>query len=172
MAFEKGNKLGVGYGRPPKEGFSNDELIVMGEELLQWMKDCDADKKCDVVHLSEWYSEIKRIDRDYWKDSVCSRPCFSSYYKAAMDWIGKRTMKNKNLSTAYGSRFLGIYFKEIRDHEWEQKQKEIDYTIAKKNENTTLVSEEINTQFSSLMGQISDLQDKSSKISEIKEKVE
>jgi len=128
----KGNKNAVGNGRPPKEGYTDGELILLGTELLAWMKACDEDKKCDVVHLSEWYSEIKDICPKYWKDSICKRPCFSAYYEKAMKWMGKRILKNKKLAPSYGNRFLPIYFREINESEWESRKAEIDYEHEKK----------------------------------------
>lgn len=117
MAPAKGNQHGVGHGRPPNEGFSDPELLILGEELLQWMKDCDADPKCDVVHLSEWYSEKKNISPTQWKSLLIARECFLPYYDKARVWMGKRLMKNKDLAPSYGNRFLGIYMKEVHEHE-------------------------------------------------------
>lgn len=161
MAAPKGNKHGVGHGRPVRDGYSNEDLIILGEELLQWMKDCDADKKCDVVHLSEWYSEIKGIDRVYWKDCICSRPCFSAYYNRAMDWMGKRTMKNKKLSTVYGNRFLGVYFKELDDNELEKEKKRIDYVHDKNTEIASKFDPQVLEKLNRFMNQLDGLQSQS-----------
>lgn len=127
-----GNKNAVGHGRPPNPGFSDPELIQLGEDLLNWIKEED-EKKSDIVHLSEFYSEIKEIPYSQWA-SICQRPCFLRYYERARDWMGKRILKNKELPTAYGSRFLGIYFKDINQHEREQAEHKIDYELAKKQE--------------------------------------
>lgn len=131
MGAPKGNKNGVGHGRPPRVGFSNEEIIVLGKELLDWCKRCDVDKT-EVVHLSEWYSEIKEISYSYWRE-LGQRIEFAPYYERAMLWMGKRILKNKKLAQSYGNRFLGIYFKEIREMEWENKKREIDYETDKRN---------------------------------------
>jgi len=131
MAAPKGNKNAVGHGRPPAPGFEDENVIKLGEELLDWMRACDADKKCDVVHLSEFYSEIKGIAPSQW-DSLTHRSCFHCYYERAKKWMGKRIMKNKNLSPTYGSRFLGIYCKEVTEHEFEVAKKKIDYELERK----------------------------------------
>ena len=149
MVAPKGNKFGRGYGRPPKEGFSDEECIALGEELFAWMEECDEDKKCDVVHLSEWYSEIKGITPSYWKDSLKHRPSFSSYYEKAHMWMGKRILKNKNLPPSYGNRFLPIYFKEVSDIEFEQRKREIDYIDDKKK--NASYDENMLAQFQTLM---------------------
>lgn len=127
-----GNKNGVGKGRPPNPGFSDEELIILGEELLEWMEKVEKED-LRVVHLSQWYSETKAICPTQW-DSICRRSCFISYYKRALIWMGKLTLLNKDLPTAYGSRFLGIYFKEVSDKEREVVEHKVDYEIKKKME--------------------------------------
>jgi len=120
MAAPKGNKFGVGHGRPPKH-FTDEQVTALGEEMLMWMEEQDNDPKSDVVHLSEWYSEVKGIFPPQW-DDLTRRDSFSAYHKAAKLWMGKRLMKNKNLQSSYGNRFLGIYFSEIKAHEIEMMQ--------------------------------------------------
>lgn len=133
MSAPKNNRNSVGHGRPHKVGFSDIELIQLGEDLINWLKKTDLENTV-VVHLSEFYSEIKGIDPIYWKDSICRRACFSAYYERAMLWMGKKLLKNRKLPPTYGSRFLGVYFKEIAEHELEQAKKKIDYELDKKAE--------------------------------------
>lgn len=158
MAAPKGNQHAKDHGRPPKEGFSNEECISLGEELMKWMRDCDADKKCDVVHLSEWYSEIKGIAPSYWKESLAKRPCFSTYYERAMIWMGKRTMKNKKLSTVYGNRFLGVYYKELDDNEFEKEKKRVDYVHDKNTEIASKFDPQVLDKLNKFMNQLDGLQ--------------
>jgi len=133
MAFEKGNKLAVGHGRPPNPGFSDEEVIALGEELMRWCEEQDNNEKSDVVHLSEWYSEIKKIAPSQF-ESLRGRPCFVDYYERAIKWMGKRILKNTKMPSAYGSRFLGIYFREVKEHEMDTVEHKIDYEIKKKKE--------------------------------------
>lgn len=126
----KGNQFGVGYGSPPNEGFADEDLHTLGRELVDWCKQTDSDKR-EVVHLSEWYSEVKSICPSQWK-SIIRRDSFRDYYEIAMHWMGKRILKNTKMPTAYGSRFLGIYFKEVSEHEREIVEHKIDYEIKKK----------------------------------------
>lgn len=103
-------------GRPPKYG-TTEELIALGEEMMQWINDCKS-KKLNIVHLSQFYSEIKDMDRDEWR-SIRVRGCFLPYYKKALDWMIVRTLTNDKLPTAYGSRFLNVYSDELREIERE-----------------------------------------------------
>ncbi len=133
MAAPMGNKNAVGHGRPANPGFSDEEVIALGEELLKWCQEQDNNEKSDVVHLSEWYSEIKRIAPSQF-EAMKLRSCFVGYYEKAMKWMGKRILKNTKMPSAYGSRFLGIYFKEVKEHEMETVEHKIDYEIKKKKE--------------------------------------
>jgi hypothetical protein len=133
MAPAKGNKHAVGYGRPPNPGFADEDLLKLGEELMQWMKMQDDDPRSDVVHLSEWYSEIKNISPTQW-ESICIRKCFNGYYDKARIWMGKRLLKNKDLHQSYGNRFLNIYFKDVKKEERESVEHKIDYELKKKAE--------------------------------------
>ena len=132
MAPAKGNKHGVGHGRPPNPGYSDSDLIQLGEDFIAWTKLMD-ETNTEIVHLSEWYSQVKQIPRSQW-DSIVRRESFIVYYERALDWMGTRILKNKNLSPTYGSRFLGIYFPSVANHETEQAKKKIDYEFDKKTE--------------------------------------
>jgi len=127
-----GNKNAVGHGRPPNPGYSDEEIIQIGKDMLEWIKTVDSSKtKQRIVHLSQFYSELKGIPKTQW-NHIVERFCFRCYYDQAKDWIGKKIMLDAQLPTAYGSRFLGIYFKEVTDHEEEVFKKKIDYEYDKK----------------------------------------
>jgi len=123
-----GSKNALGHGRPPNH--TDEELESLGQSLLAWMKEMD-ESETRVVHLSEFYCEY--ISRSDWAVLI-KRPYFCAYYERAIEWIGRRLLKDTELSTAYGSRFLGVYFKEVREHEKEITEHKIDYEIIKKDE--------------------------------------
>ena len=110
-------------GRPPIH-FTDEELHVLGEEMLLWMKEHKLDPL--FVHLSNWYSEIKEIPRSSWH-AIRQRNVFLQYYERAMEFMESKTMINEKLSTAYGSRYLGLYSKDLREHERELKFEVIDH---------------------------------------------
>jgi hypothetical protein len=149
-------------GRPPSD-YTKEEVIELGERMDAWMKECDANPKCDVVHLSEFYSEIEGFDRDTWKESIVIRDYFSPYYKRAMDWMAKRTMKNKHLATAYGSRFLGVYSEEVRQEERQIMRDKIDYEWEKRKSDSVAMNTHPNAQ--SIL-QLTDLIDENRKLKE------
>lgn len=131
MAPAKGNKFAVGHGRPANEGYDDAALKQLGEELLAWMRDAD-EKQLPIVHLSQWWSKIKKIKRSQW-ESIIKRECFLGYYDEAILWMGCRILLGAT-ETAYGSRFLAVYFSDLRSHEREKKREEIDYEMEKKAE--------------------------------------
>lgn len=120
MTKRKDPKDYLKTGAPHKEGFSDEECEALGQRYLKWMKDCE--KKAEEgkplpVHLSEFYSEIEDIPRTYWHTSLSVRPSFTKYYEKGADWMAKIIMKNKDLPTAYGSRFLSLYDRNLKHHE-------------------------------------------------------
>jgi len=127
-----GNKNAVGHGSPPNPGYADEDLIKLGEEFIIWTKMID-ETNTEIVHLSEWYSRVKDIPRSQWQ-SIVNRSCFRGYYEKALDWMGSKIMKNKNLSPTYGSRFLGIYYPQVAEQELDQAKRKIDYEFEKKME--------------------------------------
>lgn len=105
-------------GRPPKQ-HTNEDLHEIGNDLLKWMKDNINNN--EIMHLSE-YCYQKDISEETW-DLLRQRKEFHHYYKTALRWMGRKLMANKDLPTAYGSRFLAVYFADLREHE-KQIQKE------------------------------------------------
>ena len=109
-------------GRPANEGYSDEEIDSLGKEMMQWIKKVDKDNS--VVHLSQFYCEIKDISYSQWK-SLIQRKTFIPYYEKALLWMGRKIMMNKNLRESYGNRFLGIYFAEIREYERDKSREKI-----------------------------------------------
>jgi len=110
-------------GRPEMLGYSDEDLIDLGEEMIRYLADHDE----SVVHLSHWYSVVKGISKSDWK-AICKRIEFLPYYERAIEWVGCNILQNRELPTAYGSRFLSIYFQDLREHEREVKREEIQFT--------------------------------------------
>ena len=127
----KGNKNGVGHGRPPNPGFEDKDLIRIGEAMLKWLDEPNEKGKPRKVHLSQFYIDVENIAPSQW-DSLCHRACFLPYYEKAKKKMGTILLNNDKLPTAYGSRFLGIYFDEVKEHERKVIEHQVDYEIEKK----------------------------------------
>jgi len=111
-------------GRPRLAEWPENKTVALGEELLGWLR---RKENADVVHLSEFYSGLKDISRSQWH-TLRQRPEFLHYYEMALEMVGCLIIRNKDIPTAYGSRFLAIYFKDLREHEREIKREEIEMT--------------------------------------------
>lgn len=110
--------------RPPKL-YSDSEVIALGEELVSWIR-MRFNAKDMPVHLTEWYLLEKDIMYPDW-DLLRRRIEFRQYYDSALELMCLCTQKNKTLEVAYGSRFLGVYSKDLRKHEKDIKFEVIDH---------------------------------------------
>lgn len=101
-------------GRPSAK-VPDDEVRKLGKELVEWVsKKITSDDP--PVHLTEWYAIEKGMLYPDW-DILRNRVEFDQYYHTALDLMALATQKNRKLETAYGSRFLGVYSKDLRRHE-------------------------------------------------------
>lgn len=149
------NTYAVGYGRPPKY-FNEQEVHELGRNLLAWMKDCDKRKE-KIVHLSSWYYEHEELTPSEW-GALQERPSFSEYYKRAITWVGVRLLKS-DIPAAYVSRFLGIYFKEVREYERAAVEHKVDYELEKKARMDAAVTIDIENSFTQVMDTLKTIQD-------------
>lgn len=131
MAAPKGNKNAIGHGRPPNPGYTDEDIAVLCLEMDKWME--DNFNNPSVVHLSQWWSQIKNIPNSQW-ESLIHRSCFLSQYEKAKKWMGVKIMTNKKLAESYGNRFLGMYFSDMHEHEMNKMERKVDYEIKKKKE--------------------------------------
>lgn len=72
--------------------------------------------------------------------------------------MGKRTMKNKKISTKYGDRFLGIYFKELNEDEFDKFKARTDYVHEKNKEIVQKYDTNVLDKLDSFMTQLDSLQ--------------
>ena len=121
--FQRGNKLAVGKGRPPVV-FTDEEVHELGQELTIWVRETDQ-----IFHLSEFWGIHKMMMKGDW-DALRGRSGFFPYYKDAIELMVLKTMKNKDLSTSYGNRFLAMYSQELREFEREVRKQQVEDEIA------------------------------------------
>lgn len=139
--FKKGNKLALGHGRGRNPVmFTDEQAEELGIQLIEWMEELIASGK-PPVHFVQFYNLKKGLLLRDW-DNLCERKVFSPYYNSARDLMALATQLNDKLSTAYGSRFLGVYSKDLRAHERAiQKDKLADELELKKAEMSSFTPE-------------------------------
>lgn len=107
-------------GRPLHPNWPPEKVVELGEELITWLRS-DEGKK--AFHLSEFFADKKELSKTEW-DLLRHRSEFFHYYERAMLMMGNIVVKNGHVPTAYGSRFLSMYFKDLKEHEKEIKDEE------------------------------------------------
>lgn len=113
-------------GAPRKTSFSPDEMIALGEEMLEWVVENDP------IHLSQWYTIHKGFIYNEWKVFIkCAE--FYPYYERALRMVGIKYIdgKSKDIKESLCQRWQRVYFKDLRESEDEdldraaQRQKEV-----------------------------------------------
>jgi lipopolysaccharide biosynthesis protein len=98
-------------GRPRTATPTDDELIVLGQEMVEWVR------MNRPVHLNQWWLINKNINRKVW-DSMRHNDKFFHYYDVALSMIGNNYIdKDSNVDPRVKDRFLRLYHKDLRDQE-------------------------------------------------------
>jgi len=98
-------------GRPRTVSLSPDEMIELGEEMLQWIIENDP------IHLSQWYSIHKSYTDKQW-DTMQVAPEFFPYYEKALKLVGfKYLKKDSPIEPSLKQRWQRVYFKDLRKRE-------------------------------------------------------
>lgn len=98
-------------GRPRTSTPPPEEMIKLGEEMLEWIK---INKP---LHLSEWYSGEMFITSKVW-DTMQVAPEFFPYYEKALKIIGKQYLdKTSKVRDSISHRWLRVYFKDLKREE-------------------------------------------------------
>lgn len=107
-------------GRPRTTSFPPEEMIKLGEEMIDWVK------KNNPLHLSEWYSVHKGFIYKDWKAFI-QLPEFLPYYEKAINIVGRQYLdKNSNIREGVSQRFLRFYFRDLKEEEDEKESKKIE----------------------------------------------
>ena len=96
-------------GRPRTVSLPPDEMILLGEEMILWVK------LNNPFHLSEWYTIEKMFTYKQW-DTMSKLPEFLPYYEKAIKMVARNYL-NGNVNASIAQRFLRIYFKDVKDQE-------------------------------------------------------
>ena len=113
MVFQKGNKFAVGhgYGRPRTLLPTDEEMIKLGEDLVQWASEPTKELRC---RYCDWYSP-KGILRAQWKE-MAEHKVFAPYYEKARALLSKRYIDG-SVNPGIAHRYLRLYDPDIRDVE-------------------------------------------------------
>lgn len=117
-----GNKFAVGAdsGAPRTVSFSEEEMIELGKEMVQWVKEHP-----DILHLSEWYTIEKMFIYKQWKCFI-QCPEFLPYYEVALKMVGRKYLdKDSNVRDGISQRWQRSYFQDLTEREDREKQEDI-----------------------------------------------
>ncbi len=105
-------------GRPRDVSFPPEQMIELGKEMVQWVKDNKP------LHIKQWYSIQKMFTYNQWKTmQVCKE--FFPYYEQALNIISIQYIdKTSNIRDSVSHRFLRAYFKDVREQEDEDADRE------------------------------------------------
>ncbi len=96
---------------PPPE-----EMIELGEKMLQWVKDKNP------LHLSEWYSGEMFIVDHVWQ-TMHETAEFLPYYNKALKMISIKYLDG-TVNASIAQRWLRLYFKDLKRIEDADKKEE------------------------------------------------
>jgi len=137
-------------GRPRTVSFSEEEMIALGEEMVNWVK---LNKP---IHLSVWYTQEKDFTDEQW-DTFRKCKEFFHYYTKALKLVGYSYLdKDSAIDVRLKDRWQRVYFKDLVksenedvdrkiEKELEAKQKLIDYEHSRKTEDTKAPRDDILT---------------------------
>ena len=146
-------------GRPRTVSFSVEEMIALGEEMVEWVK---INKP---IHLSIWYTQEKDFTDSQW-DSFRKRPEFVHYYTKALKLVGYSYLdKDSQVDVRLKDRWQRVYFKDLREEEdqtlkeeLERKKEFADHQAKLQKEEIQTYSKELEAKFDLHMTQIDNLQ--------------
>lgn len=106
-----GNQYAIGNkgGRPRTVSLQPDEMIELGHEMIQWLKEHPK-----ALHLSAWYSIEKGFTDKMWA-TMQTMPEFLPYYEQALKIVGQKYLdKDSNVRDGISQRWQRVYFKDLR----------------------------------------------------------
>lgn len=103
-------------GKPRTVSLSPDEMVKLGEEMIQWVQENQP------VHLSQFYTIHKGYTEKEW-NTMRQAPEFLQHYEKALKMIGiQYLLKDSNISDSIKHRWQRIYFGDLRQEEDDTKR--------------------------------------------------
>lgn len=107
-------------GAPRKTSFPPEEMVKLGEEMLEWI-----DSQEEVLHLSQWYTIEKGFLYSEWKAFIQLKE-FLPYYEIALKKMGLQYIrKDSPVEPSLKQRWQRVYFKDLREQEDQDKEDDI-----------------------------------------------
>lgn len=98
-------------GTPRTVSPCDEELIKMGEEMVEWVR------QNDPLHLSEWYTIEKMYTYNQWKTFI-QREAFIPYYEISLKLVGRKYLdRNSDVREGVSQRWQRVYFKDLKEEE-------------------------------------------------------
>jgi len=161
-------------GRPRTVSFSDDEMVLLGQEMVEW---CLAN---DPLHLSQWYTIHKSYTYKEWKCFIQNQEFFP-YYEKALKIVGIKYLdgESKKVKDGISQRWQRVYFKDLKEEEDADldakvtREKELmDHAQKLKQEDTKMISDDVMNSFNQLSAQIAKAQSSALNIEESNNKQE
>ena len=98
-------------GRPRTVSLDPENMIALGEEMLQWVL------LNNPIHLCEWYSFQKKFTKSQWRAMIIC-PEFLTYYEEALQLVGMNYIKkDTQVEPSLKQRWQRVYFGDLRSQE-------------------------------------------------------
>lgn len=168
------NKSPNRVGAPRTVSFSEDEMVLLGQEMVEW---CLVN---DPLHLSQWYTIHKGYTYKEWK-TFLHKEEFIPYYEKALKIVGIKYLngESKKVKDGISQRWLRVYFKDLKEEEDEDlnskviREKELmDHAQKLKQEDTKVISDDVLNSFNQLSEQIAKAQSSALKMEDNNNKQE
>jgi len=141
-------------GRPRTTVPEKEELIKLGQDLVQWATEETDELRC---RYCQWYCLKHGFVRKHW-DLMLQKPEFRVYYEMAQASLAKRYIDG-SINPSIAHRLLPIYLPEVKEEEKEAKKFESDL----RKEESSFISKEQEEKHESILKKVDDLLSKSSK---------
>src|SRR5579862_179247 len=100
-------------GRLRTVSFSDDEFVVLGEEMIKWV----TENYDSILHLSQWYTIHKGFTYNEWK-TFLQKPVFLPYYEQALKLVGLKYIdKKSDVREGISQRWQRVYFGDLKESE-------------------------------------------------------
>ena len=138
--------------RPRTASPEDDELIVIGENLVKWAKGEDLQPGEKRWRYCEWYLE-QGLVRSQWEKMI-EKPAFRWYYEQAQGLLAKNYIDG-SVNPSIAHRFIRIYCPDVKDEE--NAKTKYDAEISSQH-NVVPVSDAIAAQQTAILEQLAGLQ--------------